>query len=60
MFVKHGITAEELGYLVQSWDCFTYWKPSGARKLPYDINQLEEDIEYVAKKIKISVTELKN
>ena len=61
MYVKHGIDYRRT-YLSCDICLGTSSRAEALKKLeklPYDITQLKEEIEYVAKKIKISVTELK-
>ena len=61
MFVKHGIDYR------RTWlSCnisLGSWSRTEAlaelEKLPYDVVQVEEEIEYIAKKLKISVSEIK-
>ena len=61
MFVKHGIDYRRTWLSCNI--CLGISSRSEAlmdlKKLPYDIIEVEKDIEYIAKKLKISVTEFK-
>jgi len=61
MYVKHGIDYRRTWLSCNI--CRGTWTRAEAlnelEKLPYDIIQMEEEIKYIAKKLKISVTELK-
>ena len=61
MYVKHGIDYRRTWLSCNI--CLGTWTRAEAlnelEKLPYDIVEVEQEIEYIAKKLKISVTELK-
>ena len=61
MYVKHGIDYRRTWLSCNI--CLGTWSRAEAlkelEKLPYDVIQVEKEIEYIAKKLKISVTELK-
>ena len=61
MYVKHGIDYRRTWLSCNI--CLGTWSRAEAlkelEKLPYDPIQVEDEIEYIAKKLKISVTELK-
>jgi N-acetyl sugar amidotransferase len=62
MYVKHGIDYRRtwLSCNICLGTCSRAEALEELKKLPYDLSQLEEEIEYIAKKIKISSTELKS
>ena len=61
MFVKHGIDYRRtwLSCNICLGTCSRSEALKELEKLPYDKTEVEEDIEYIAKKLKISVTEFK-
>ena len=62
MYVKHGIDYRRtwLSCNICLGTCSRDEALEELKKLPYDLSQVEKEIEYIAKKIKISPKELKN